>query len=169
VRLNTQVAPVIQGLEWSLAHDQAYHLYELRFDPGLQAAELWVDGHKRLDGYRGHTQYQEDGDFLFGTTAYRSSRGVGASNAYGSRSAHSGPSGPPHSSLRRPSGPAMSRFVRRLRIHMRRVGHESALILREGLFMRITFSGVLAATAEAVAGPPWRPLPLASLRRNPPP
>lgn len=76
VRLNTQVVPTMAGLEVPLLHDGAYHGYELRYDPGLQIADLWIDGTRRLTGYRGHTQFQGDGDMLFGAVAFKSLRGV---------------------------------------------------------------------------------------------
>lgn len=78
VRLNTQLSPTMAGMQWRMPHDGVYHLYELRFDPGLQVADLWVDGERRLTGYRGHNQYQTDGDLLFGATAYKSKSGVGS-------------------------------------------------------------------------------------------
>jgi serine/threonine protein kinase len=76
VRLNTQLVPTMAGLEVPVLHDDAYHAYELRYDPGLQTADLWIDGTKRLSGYRGHTQFQGDGDMLFGVVAFKSVRGV---------------------------------------------------------------------------------------------
>lgn len=78
VRLDTQITPTIQGMDWRFPHNGAYHLYELRFDPGLRAADLWVDGEKRLAGYQGHSQFQGDGDVMFGAEAFKSSRGVGS-------------------------------------------------------------------------------------------
>jgi hypothetical protein len=78
VRLFTRVTPLYEGLDVSLPHDGAYHLYELRYDPGLKQATLWIDGEKRLGGYRGIGQYQGDGDLAFGAAVYKNSaRGVG--------------------------------------------------------------------------------------------
>jgi tRNA A-37 threonylcarbamoyl transferase component Bud32 len=77
VRLNTQVVPTIQGMELRLPRgDATYHKYELRFDPGLQSADLWVDGDRRLTGYRGHTQFQENMGLFFGAGPYKSVRGL---------------------------------------------------------------------------------------------
>lgn len=47
--------------------------------PGLQTTSLRIDEQRRLSGYRGHTQYQGDGDLVFGTAVYKNSvRGTGA-------------------------------------------------------------------------------------------
>jgi hypothetical protein len=75
--LQTQVVPLFDGLylPWERA-DDAYHTYELLYDPGLQTASLWVDGIRRLTGYRGHSQFQTDGDVLFGVAVYESARAV---------------------------------------------------------------------------------------------
>ncbi|HYM23895.1 MAG TPA: hypothetical protein VEU08_11815, partial [Vicinamibacterales bacterium] len=77
VRLQTQIVPTLEGLDWTpAATDDAYHTYDLRYDPGAQSAELWVDGVRRLTGYRGHSQFQQDGDLLFGVSVFQSARGV---------------------------------------------------------------------------------------------
>lgn len=75
--LETQIVPVFDGmyLPWERA-DDAYHTYELLYDPGLQTASLWVDGTRRLTGYRGHSQFQTDGDVIFGVSVFESARGV---------------------------------------------------------------------------------------------
>jgi hypothetical protein len=54
VRLVTQLAPTFAGMDvpWAPA-DDSYHTYELRYDPGLQTADLWIDGTQRVTGYRG--------------------------------------------------------------------------------------------------------------------
>jgi len=77
VRLLTQIVPIIQGFESSLPRPAAaYHRYEMRYDPGLQSAELWVDGQRMLRGYRGHSQYQDNMGVTFGVGAYKGRRGV---------------------------------------------------------------------------------------------
>jgi tRNA A-37 threonylcarbamoyl transferase component Bud32 len=77
VLLLTQIVPAFQGLELQLARAPgAYHKYELRFDPGLQTAALWVDGVKRLDQYRGLSQFQDDMGLFFGAGPYRSEVGT---------------------------------------------------------------------------------------------
>ena len=76
VRLNTQIVPVLQGCGVRIPRTaDVYHTCELRFDPVLQAADLWVDGVKRLEGYRGHIQFQSDAGLMFGA-AYRTQRGM---------------------------------------------------------------------------------------------
>jgi len=75
-RVATQLVPTIQGMEVSLPHDEAYHAYELRYDAGLESADLWIDGTKRLSGYRGGNQFQGDGDLVFGVAVRESRRGV---------------------------------------------------------------------------------------------
>jgi hypothetical protein len=75
VRLNTQLVPTIQGQELRLPRmHPVYHKYELRFDPGLQIADLWVDGEKRLTGYRGHNQFQGVYGLMFGAALHKSDR-----------------------------------------------------------------------------------------------
>jgi serine/threonine protein kinase len=76
VRLSTQLVPTIEGMEVAVPHDELYHAYELRYDAGLQTVDLWMDGTKRLSGYRGHTQFQGDGDIVFGVAVRESRRGV---------------------------------------------------------------------------------------------
>jgi tRNA A-37 threonylcarbamoyl transferase component Bud32 len=77
VRLVTQLVPTFAGMDvpWAPA-DDSYHSYELRYDPGLQTADLWIDGTPRVTGYRGLSQFQGDGDFLFGATVFESHRAV---------------------------------------------------------------------------------------------
>lgn len=77
VRLLTQIVPTIQGLELRLPRSEpVYRTYELRFDPGLQAADLWIDGQKMLTGYRGHHQFQDDVGLAFGAGPYKTPTGV---------------------------------------------------------------------------------------------
>jgi hypothetical protein len=54
----------------------AYHAYELRYDPGRQVADLWVDGSKQLENYRGYSQFQGDGDLVFGIGVSESARAI---------------------------------------------------------------------------------------------
>jgi serine/threonine protein kinase len=76
-RLLTQILPTLHGLDlWMPRTPGAYHQYELRFDPGLESADLWVDGIKRLGGYRGLTQFQDDMGLFFGAGPYKSDRGI---------------------------------------------------------------------------------------------
>ena len=77
VRLYTQIVPTFQGIDFPLPRvADAYHTYELRYDAGLGVADLWIDGARRLTGYRGHSQFQGDGDLIFGVGTYESTRGV---------------------------------------------------------------------------------------------
>lgn len=75
-RLQTQIVPSLRGLDTVLDGAASYRRFELRFDPELETAELYVDGVKRLDGYRGHSQFQERRGVFFGAVVYRSDRGV---------------------------------------------------------------------------------------------
>jgi tRNA A-37 threonylcarbamoyl transferase component Bud32 len=75
-RLQTQIVPSLRGLDTMLEGAASYRRFELRFDPELQTAELYVDGVKRLDGYRGHSQFQEGRGVLFGAVIYRSDRAI---------------------------------------------------------------------------------------------
>ena len=76
-RLTTQVLPSFQGLETQIVDDGQYHDYELRFDNGQQMADLWIDGEKRLTGYRGVSDFQDPQDdwgVTFGASDYKSER-----------------------------------------------------------------------------------------------
>jgi tRNA A-37 threonylcarbamoyl transferase component Bud32 len=75
VRLITQLVPDMRGLDVELPRDDNYHTYELSYDPQLKTAELYVDGVRRLTGYRGHTQFQEDTGLLFSSHVYGSDQG----------------------------------------------------------------------------------------------
>lgn len=78
VRLLTQIVPDMSGLEFIQSPAGQYHEYELTYDPNLNSADLWIDKKRRLTGYRGHKQYQEDRGLLFGALAYRSDRASAA-------------------------------------------------------------------------------------------
>src|SRR5262245_17353695 len=77
-RLITQIIPTYQGLELRLPRNPStYHRFEWRFDPGLQTADLGIDDEKRLSGYRGHTQFQEETlGLMFGAAPINTPRGV---------------------------------------------------------------------------------------------
>jgi hypothetical protein len=78
LRLNTQILPERQGLDYPIPRKQPeYRRYELIYDPGLASATLLIDGNKVLSGYRGHPQFQEDLGVRFGAVVYGSPRGVG--------------------------------------------------------------------------------------------
>jgi tRNA A-37 threonylcarbamoyl transferase component Bud32 len=78
VRLNTQIVPAQQGLEFPIARKQpTFRRYELVYDPGLGSATLSVDGKRVLTGYRGHTQFQEDLGVFFGVALYGGARARG--------------------------------------------------------------------------------------------
>jgi serine/threonine protein kinase len=79
VLLQTQIVPTTEGLGLRIPHVAGdFHRYELRYDPSLQAAALWIDGEKRLDNFRGLTQFQEDTGLFFGAGPFRSDRGAGS-------------------------------------------------------------------------------------------
>lgn len=81
VRLTTQLIPSFQGLETLVPDDGQYHDYELRFDNGQQMADLWIDGEKRLTGYRGVSDFQDrqdDWGVAFGASIYKSERSEGS-------------------------------------------------------------------------------------------
>jgi hypothetical protein len=76
VRLQTQIVPTFEGIETRLPRVPGiYRHYELRYDPGRQSADLWVDGVKRLENYPGLMQFQEDMGVFFGAGPYKSERG----------------------------------------------------------------------------------------------
>jgi hypothetical protein len=76
VRLQTQIVPTFEGIETRLPRvPVAYRHYELRYDPGRQSADLWVDGIKRLESYPGLVQFQEDMGVFFGAGPYKSEHG----------------------------------------------------------------------------------------------
>jgi len=75
VRLITQLVPDMRGLDVMQSPTDQYHSYELVYDPNLQTADLWIDGVRRLTGYGGHRQYQEDNGLLFSSHVYNSNQG----------------------------------------------------------------------------------------------
>jgi hypothetical protein len=79
VLLATEILPTFQGIELRMPHiPGAYHRYELRYDVSLQSADLWIDGSKRLENFRGLSQFQDDMGLFFGAGPYKSDRGVGS-------------------------------------------------------------------------------------------
>jgi tRNA A-37 threonylcarbamoyl transferase component Bud32 len=79
VLLQTRIVPTFEGLDLRMPHVAgAYHHYELRYDPSIQAATLWIDGVKRLESFRGLNQFQEDTGLFFGAGPYQSERGAGS-------------------------------------------------------------------------------------------
>jgi len=78
-----QVVVLITGIQQRLdgptyevaGPEDAWHDYELVFDPRTQTARLLVDGVERLRDYRGHGEYREGWGFAFNTTIYKSARG----------------------------------------------------------------------------------------------
>ncbi len=77
VRLQTQIVPDMRGMDFVQAPAAHYHEYELVYDPRLKSADLWVDGERRLTGYRGFSQYQENLGLIFSAFVYKSDRGSG--------------------------------------------------------------------------------------------
>jgi predicted Ser/Thr protein kinase len=75
VQLTRQIANGIDGLRYTIeGPPDAFHHYELIFEPGKRAARLLVDGVERLQGYRGHHEYLEGYGFTFGTQLYKSAK-----------------------------------------------------------------------------------------------
>jgi hypothetical protein len=75
VQLTRQIANGIDGLRYEIeGAPDAFHNYELSFDPEKRAARLLVDGVERLRGYLGHHEYLEGYGFMFGTAAYKSAK-----------------------------------------------------------------------------------------------
>lgn len=67
---------VTARIDLRLPHADVFYECELRFDPGLQAADLWVNGEQRFVGYRGHTEFQDDMRLMFGAVPYKGGRGM---------------------------------------------------------------------------------------------
>jgi predicted Ser/Thr protein kinase len=75
VGLTTQIAKEWTGPSYDLpGPEDAWHDYELIFDPRQQTARLLVDGVERLRDYRGHHEYVEGWGLVLSTAIYRSSR-----------------------------------------------------------------------------------------------
>jgi serine/threonine protein kinase len=78
VRLNTQILPSRQGIGVYLPRARpVFRQFELRYDPGLRSAGLWIDGKQAAAGYVGHSQFQDDWGLCFGAIVYASPHGTG--------------------------------------------------------------------------------------------
>ncbi len=75
VRLITELVPDMRGLDITQSPADQDRRYELVYDPHLQTADLWIDGVRRLTGYRGHGRFQEDNGLLFSSHVYKSNQG----------------------------------------------------------------------------------------------
>jgi predicted Ser/Thr protein kinase len=75
VQLTRQIANGSDGLRYEIeGAPDAFHNYELIFDPEKRAARLLVDGVERLRGYRGHHEFVEGYGLMFGTALYKSAK-----------------------------------------------------------------------------------------------
>jgi hypothetical protein len=80
VRLPTSVIPFV-GIDYTLTDSPlGYHLYELVYNPLQQTADLYIDGVKRISGYGGTTQFQENFGIIFGASVFNAENGVGYHN-----------------------------------------------------------------------------------------
>ena len=71
--LLTQIAKGLDGLRYELPGPaDAWHDYQLVFDPQTRTARLLIDGVERLSGYRGHAEYVEEWGLFFSSSIYRS-------------------------------------------------------------------------------------------------
>lgn len=75
VRLQTQIIPDMRGLDFIQSPAGQYHEYELIYDPQLKSADLWIDKERRLTGYVGHSQFQEENGLLFVGLVFNSDSG----------------------------------------------------------------------------------------------
>jgi len=75
VRLVRQIVPDFRGMELIQSPPGQYHEYELIYDPRLKTADLWIDKERRLTGYLGHSQFQEDTGLLFRGAVFKSDSG----------------------------------------------------------------------------------------------
>ncbi len=75
VQLTTTIEKGVDGPSYEVSGpEDAWHDYQLIFDPRTQTARLQVDGVERLRDYRGHHEYQEGWGLMLGTALYKSSR-----------------------------------------------------------------------------------------------
>ena len=72
VRLLRQIVPDVRGMEFIQSPPGQYHEYELIYDPDQKTADLWIDKERRLTGYVGHSQFQEDTGLLLGGIVFKS-------------------------------------------------------------------------------------------------
>lgn len=75
VRLVRQIVPDFRGIELIQSPPGQYHEYELIYNPQLKTADLWIDKARRLTGYVGHRQFQEDTGLLFSGSVFKSDSG----------------------------------------------------------------------------------------------
>ena len=78
VRLQTQIVPDWSGMDFIQTPAGQWHEYELIYDPLLKSASLWIDNQRRLTGYRGFSQYQEDTGLDLLAVVYQSDHGSAA-------------------------------------------------------------------------------------------
>ena len=75
VQLTATIADGIDGPRYEVeGPGDAYHDYQLIFDPGTREARLLVDGVERVRGYHGHSEYLEGWGVVFGTALYQSEK-----------------------------------------------------------------------------------------------
>jgi hypothetical protein len=75
VQLITQVAKGYDGPSYELpGPEDAWHDYQLVFDPAARSARLNIDGVERLRGYGGYREYLGKWGLQFGVAVYRSAR-----------------------------------------------------------------------------------------------
>jgi predicted Ser/Thr protein kinase len=76
VLLTTQIAKGMDGPSYEIeGPEDAFHEYQLIFDPNSRSARLLVDGLERLSDYRGHKEYREGWGLTFGAFTYKSEQG----------------------------------------------------------------------------------------------
>ena len=75
MRLVRQLVPDYRGMEFVQSPPGQYHEYELIYDPDLKTADLWIDNQRRLTGYVGHTQFQENLGLTFFGIVFKSDTG----------------------------------------------------------------------------------------------
>lgn len=69
----TQIAKGLDGPRFELSGpEDAWHDYQLVFDPGSRSARLFVDGVQRSANYRAFREYLEGWGLTFATSVYRS-------------------------------------------------------------------------------------------------
>jgi len=71
--LLTQIGNGLDGLRYELPGPaDAWHDYQLIFDPQTRSARLLIDGVERLSGYRGHAEFVEEWGLFLATSIYQS-------------------------------------------------------------------------------------------------
>lgn len=75
VQLTSQIEKGSGGPSYEVpGPEDAWHDYQLTFDPRTRTAGLRVNGVERLRDYRGHREYLEGWGLMFATAIYKSSR-----------------------------------------------------------------------------------------------